>query len=175
VNPNTNTQATAMACHSSRSFAFIVNREGLPNPFLVEISRRTKTLPKDVAFYEPSVYYCPPTMTVILQSILDNQQLFEQHRWVVKAAMISVLEEADGDVLDDEWKLQKIAVEAIVVAVAEKQSTDEIARNRRRILLAYCNLREKRLVDEAYLQPTFVEDVKGSLNELKYILSSRNY
>jgi hypothetical protein len=37
--------------------------------------------------------------------------------------MVSVLEEADGDVLDDEWKLQKIEVEAIAVAVAEKQST----------------------------------------------------
>jgi GTP cyclohydrolase FolE2 len=154
-----------MACHSSQSFTFIVNREGLPNPFLVEISRRKKTLPKDVAFYAPSVYYCPLTMTVILQSILDNQEVFEQHRWVVKAAMVSVLEEADGDVLDDEWKLQKIAVEAIIVAVAEKQSTDEIA----------CNLREKRLVDEAYLRPTFVEDVKRSLNELKYIVLSRNH
>jgi hypothetical protein len=164
-----------MACHSSRSFAFIVNREGLPNPFLVEISRRTKALPKDLVFYEPSVYYCPPTMTVILQSILDNQELFEQHQWVVKPAMVSVLEEADGDVLDDEWELQKIAVEAIVVAVAEKQSTDEIARNRKIILLACCNLQEKRLVDEAYLRPTFVEDVKRSLNELKYIVSCRNY
>ena len=164
-----------MACDSSRSFAFIVNREGLPNPFLVEISRRTKTLPKDVAFYEPSVYYCPPTMTVILWSILYNQELFEQHQWVVKAAMVSVLEEADGDVLDDEWKLQKIALEAIVVAVAEKQSTNEIARNRRIILLTCCSLREKRLVDEAYLRPTFVEDIKRSLNELKYIVSSRNY
>jgi hypothetical protein len=71
---------------------------------LLEISRRTKTLPKDVAFSEPGVYYCPPAMTVILWSILDNQELLEQHRWVVKAAMVSVLEEVDGDVLDDEWK-----------------------------------------------------------------------
>jgi hypothetical protein len=89
--------------------------------------------------------------------------------------MVSVLEEADGDVLDDEWKVKKIAVEAIVVAVAEKQSTDEITRKRSIILLACCNLREKRLVDEANLRPTFVEDVKRSLNELKYIGLSRNY
>jgi hypothetical protein len=86
------------------------HHEGLPNPLLVEISRRMKTLPKDVAFHEPSVYYCPPTMTVTLWSILDNQELFEQHQWLVKAAMVSVLEEAVGDVLDDEWKLQIIAV-----------------------------------------------------------------
>ncbi len=151
-----------MACHSSRSFAFIVNREGLPNPFLVEISRRTKTLPKDVAFYEPSIYYCPPTMTVILRSILDNQELFEQHRWVVKAAMVSILEEADGDVLDDEWKLQKIAVEAIVVAVAEKQSTDKIARNGRIILLACCNLREK----DWLMRHTYGQHLWKTLNDL---------
>jgi GTP cyclohydrolase FolE2 len=69
----------------------------------------------------------------------------------------------------------KIAVEAIVVAVAEKQSTDKIARNRRIRLLACYNLREKRLVEEAYLRPTFVEDVKRSLNELKYIVLCRNY
>ncbi len=89
--------------------------------------------------------------------------------------MVSVLEEADGDVLDDEWKLQTIAVEAIVVAVAKKKSAGKIARNRRIILLACCNLREKRLVDEAYLRPTFVEDAKRSLNELKYIVLSGNY
>jgi hypothetical protein len=39
-------------------------------------------------------------MTVILWSILDNQELFKQQWWVVKAAIVSVLEEADGDVLD---------------------------------------------------------------------------
>jgi hypothetical protein len=66
-------------------------------------------------------------------------------------------------------------VEAIVMAEAAKQSTDKIARNRRIILLACCNLREKLLVDEAYLRPTFAEDVKQYLNELKYIVSSRNY
>ncbi len=75
-------------------------------------------------------------MTVILQSILDNQELFGQHRWVVKAAMVSVLEEADDDLLDNKWKLQKLAVQAIVVAEAEKQSNNKIARNRRIILWA---------------------------------------
>jgi hypothetical protein len=57
-----------------------------------------------------SIVNCPPTMTVILWSILDNQELFEHHQWVVKAAMVSVLEEAVGDVLDNKWKLQIIAV-----------------------------------------------------------------
>jgi hypothetical protein len=113
-------------------------------------------------------------MTVILRSILDNQELFEQHRCIVKAAMLSVLQEADDNVLHDEWKLQTISVEAIVVAEAEKQENMKITRNSRKIITACSNLRKKRLVDEAYLQPTFVEDVQRSLNELKYISSSRN-
>jgi hypothetical protein len=97
--------ATAMACHSSHgSFIFIVSHQGLSHPFLSEISRWAKALlPKDMAFYEPSVYYCPPTMTVVLRSILDNKELFKEFQWVVvKAAMLYVLQEADGDVLDDE-------------------------------------------------------------------------
>ena len=79
--------------------------------------------------------------------------------------------------MDDEWKLQTIAVEAIVMAEATKQANDNIAgRNRKIMLTACCNLRERRLVDEAYLWPTFVEDVKRSLNELKFIAASRrNY
>jgi hypothetical protein len=38
---------------------------------------------------------------------------------------ICTTQEADGDVLDDKWKHQKIAVEAIVVAEAEKQYMQE--------------------------------------------------
>jgi hypothetical protein len=64
-------------------------------------------------------------MIVILRSILDNQEMFEQNRWAVKADMASVLQEANDDILDDEWKLPKIAVEAIVMAEAEKQSNNK--------------------------------------------------
>jgi hypothetical protein len=48
--------------YSGRYFAFVVNVKCLPDPFLVEISRRTKTERKTVEFYKPNVLYCPSEM-----------------------------------------------------------------------------------------------------------------
>jgi hypothetical protein len=44
-----------MAIISGRKCVFIVNQVDLPNHFLVEISRRKKTLPMHVAYYESCV------------------------------------------------------------------------------------------------------------------------
>jgi hypothetical protein len=65
--------------YSGRHFAFIVNVNCLPDPFLVEISRRTKNERKTVEFYGPNVIYCPREMEPILQAILDDDELFRNH------------------------------------------------------------------------------------------------
>ena len=50
-----NKPATMRNDYSGRHFVFIVNVNCLPDPFLVKISRRTKTERKTVEFYEPNV------------------------------------------------------------------------------------------------------------------------
>jgi hypothetical protein len=78
-----------MSCgYSGRHFAFIVNSKHLPNPFLVEMSRRTATQPKDLKLYEPNVLYCPRAMEPILTAIIDDRELFENYRHVVKEVMV---------------------------------------------------------------------------------------
>jgi hypothetical protein len=154
-----------MTTTSGRKFAFIVNQVELPNPFLVEISRRTKTLPRHVAYYEPCVFYCLPTMTIILKS-----SLLRYHRSVVKQSMVTVLQEADPDIIGSESQLRTIAVEAIVSVEAWKTRNK---RTRKQDLISECRkLRAKQVRDEAYLQATFLEDVNRSLTELKFLASS---
>jgi hypothetical protein len=66
--------------YSGGHFAFIVNVNCLPDPFLVEILRRAKTERKTVEFYEPNVViYCPREMEPILQAILDDGEPFRNH------------------------------------------------------------------------------------------------
>jgi hypothetical protein len=67
-------------CSSSNMESFIVNVQCLPDPFLVDMSRRTKTERKTVEFYEPNVLYCPREMEPILKAILDDGELFKYHR-----------------------------------------------------------------------------------------------
>jgi hypothetical protein len=154
---------------SGRKFAFIINQDGLPNPFLVEISRRTKTLPKHVEYYEPSVLYCPLTMEIILKSILDDDELFVRYRKVIKEAMVLVLHAGNTLILKSEEKLQTIAVEAVVAAEIAKCTK---VRKKQKSIASICRtLRTKRLLDEAYLRLTFTEDIKRSLRELNYVLS----
>jgi hypothetical protein len=120
-----------MATTSGQKFAFIVNQVELPNPFLVDISRRTKTLPRHVAYYyEPCVFYCPPTMTIILKS-----SLLRYHRSVVKQSMVTVLQEANPDIIGSESQLQTIAVEAIVSVEASKTRNK---RTRKQDLISEC-------------------------------------
>jgi hypothetical protein len=50
---------TMRNAYFGRHFVLIVNANCFPEPFLVKISRRKKTDPKTVEFYEPNVLYCP--------------------------------------------------------------------------------------------------------------------
>jgi hypothetical protein len=100
--------------YSGQHFAFIVNVNCLPDPFLVEISRRTKTERKMVEFYEPNVIYCPREMEPILQAILDDGELFRNHRQVVKQAMVSSIKSTSNPSNFKYSEMQELASTAII-------------------------------------------------------------
>jgi hypothetical protein len=56
-----------MATPESSTFAFIVNRHPLPSPYLVHMSRMSKTTKKNLDFFKPNVMYLPRTMNFILK------------------------------------------------------------------------------------------------------------
>lgn len=179
-----------MTLVSRRDYAFILNRHPFPNPFLVEISRRTKTQRKNVAFYLPDVVFCPQQMKSILEAILYDESLFKHHRQVVKVAMVEALTEhtTDGGHLESA-SLVTIAVEAIIkeeiwkflhpdsndtrntctgtgsIPLATRSQTNFIAK----LMGDWRMLRTKRLKIEEYLRYSFAEDVQRSKSELAYV------
>jgi hypothetical protein len=61
-----------MSTPESSAFAFIVNRHPLPSPYLVHMSRMSKTTKKNLDFFKPNVMYPPRTMNFILKPLLHS-------------------------------------------------------------------------------------------------------
>ena len=168
--------------YSGQHFAFIVNVKCLPDPFLVEISRRTKTERKTVEFYEPNVLYCPREMEPILKAILDDGELFKNHRQVVKQMMVSTIQSTPNPSSLKYSEMQELAVTAIIDSEISKQTllglhstlslesrTRWAASSESKIKMKWKQLWLKRNNEETHLVPTFAENVKRSLRELNYV------
>ena len=174
-----------MAPPSNRDFAFIINQEPFPRQYLVEISRRTKTVKKNIDLYKPNVIFTPPTMNVILKSLLDNDELFNFHRQVVKKAMVEAITANNPAILESTAALQAVAVESVVkqeilkvlnatpstpINCTRGLLTRSKERQFRKIFSNWHELRTKRLRDEHYLSNTFITAIERSKCELKYIM-----
>jgi hypothetical protein len=162
----------------SNDFAFIVNRHPFPNPYLVHMSRMSKTRKETLDYFEPNVIYTPRSMDFILKPLLHNEELFNFHRQVVKESMLEAITSNDKNVLESSTILQTLAVESVA-----KQETSRVLfgtvrapltrhneHKFNRIMSKWRELRMKRLSDEHYLSNTFISDVKRSKIELKFIM-----
>jgi hypothetical protein len=169
--------------YSGRHFAFIVNVKCLPDPFLVEMSRRTKTERKTVEFYEPNVLYCPKEMEPILQAILDDGELFRNHRQVVKQVMVATINRTPNPSSLLFHELQELAVTAIIDSELSKKAflglhstlslesrTRSAASRTTKIKTKWKQVWLKRHYEESHLVLTFAENVKRSLRELNYVI-----
>ena len=162
----------------SNDFAFIVNRHPFPNPYLVHMSRMSKTRKETLDYFKPNVIYTPRSMDFILKPLLHNEELFNFHRQVVKESMLEAITSNDKNVLESSTILQTLAVESVA-----KQETSRVLfgtvrapltrhneHKFNRIMSKWRELRMKRLSDEHYLSNTFISDVKRSKIELKFIM-----
>ena len=162
----------------SNNFAFIVNRHPFPNPYLVHMSRMSKTKMETLDYFKPNVIFTPRLMDFILKPLLHNEELFKLHRQVVKEAMLEAITSNDKDVLESRTILQTLAVESVakqetarvLFGTDEKPLTRRNEHQLKKILSNWRELRMKRLSDEHYLSNTFVSDVKRSKIELKFII-----
>jgi hypothetical protein len=176
-----------MAPVSNRDFAFIVNVDSFPSPYLVEMSRRKKILKKNVNFYKPNVIFTPPKMNFIFKSILDNGRLFKIHHQVIKETMLAAIESIDEEALESVAILQTLGVESIVKQEilmvlnatpcgSGNTITAPLTRSKEHLfhetLSKWRKLRSKRLRDEQHLQCSFVSDTKRSKSELKHVMKS---
>jgi hypothetical protein len=103
-----------MAPLSNRNFAFIVNVDSFPSPYLVEMSRWKKIKKKNVNFYKPNVIFTPPKMNFIFKSILDNGPLFKIHLQCIKETMLEAIVSNNEDTLANGSILQTLGVESMV-------------------------------------------------------------
>ena len=102
-----------MTAPLTNDFAFIVDRHPLPSPYLVHLSRMSKTMQKNLAFFQPNVVYLPQTMNFILKPLLHNAELFNLHRKVLKETMLELVTSNNDETLGSSDIIQTIGVECV--------------------------------------------------------------
>jgi hypothetical protein len=156
---------------SNGNFAFIVNVESLPSPYLVEMSRRRR-IKKNTNFYKPNVVFAPPKLNFIFNSILDNGPLFKMHLQVIKETMLEAIESNNKETLANGSILQTLGVESLVKqdiliqlnATGTGSTTAPLTCQKEHLfnvtLTKWRELRTKRLRDEHHLRCSFLSDTK---------------
>ncbi len=157
----------------SNDFAFIVNRHPFTHPYLVHMSRMSKTRKETLDCFKPNVIYTPRSMDFILKPLLHDEELFNFHRQVLKESMLEAITSNDKDVLGSSTILQTLAVESVVkqemsrVLFGAGESTSSRPPLTRRdehkfnkIMSNWRELQMKRLSDEHHLTNAFISDVK---------------
>jgi hypothetical protein len=164
-----------MTAPSSNGFAFIIDRHPLPSPYLVHLSRMSKTTKKNLDFFKPNVIYLPQTMNFILKPLLHNDELFNLHRQVLKETMLEVMTSNNDEALSSSAILQTLGVESVAKQEISRV-LDRVPLTRHnehkfnKIMSNWRKLRMKRLRNEHYLQNTFIADVQRSKIELKFVI-----
>jgi hypothetical protein len=166
----------------ARQFAFISNVDAFPNPFLVEISRRTGTTRRQISYYQDKVTFCPSVLDPILRSILDNKTIFCRHRMLLKTKVLSLIEEEKRamTVATESLLSLQICITKCIETILYHEIFSRIGflrtrkklRTARRLLSEVQKIRKKRLRDERHLPVPFAADLQRSKQELNFVLAS---
>jgi hypothetical protein len=173
--PQQQEQILTMTATGSNGFAFIVDRHPLPSPYLVHMSRMSKTTKKNLDFFKPNVIYLPRTMNFILKPLLHNDELFNLHRQVLKEAMLEVMTSNNYEALNSNAILQTLGVESVAKQeISRVLDAVPLTRHNEhkfnKIMSNWRELRMNRLRNEHYLPSTFIADVQRSKIELTFII-----
>jgi hypothetical protein len=165
----------------SREFAFITKVKAFPDPFLVEISRRTGTTRRQVGFYRRHVTYCPSIFSPILQSIFDDKIIFCCYRTLLKKTVLSYIHEVHETGGGECPSSFKGAVLSAINAIIEFEIFVRMSLPRTRRTTRFINkiinevhrLRLNRLREEHHLPSSFSSDVHRTKLELNYVLAGK--
>jgi hypothetical protein len=122
-------------------------------------------------------------MEAILKAILDDGELFKNHRQVVKKTMVSTMQSTPNPLSLKYIEMQELAMSAIIDSEISKRSllglnstlslesrTRSAASTTSKIKIKWKQLWLKRNNEERHLMLTFAENVKRSLRELNYVI-----
>jgi hypothetical protein len=150
-----------MTAPLTNAFAFIVDRHLLPSPYIVHMSRMSKTTKKNLDLCQPNVVYPPQTMNFFRKPLLHNAKLFNLHRKVLTETMLEVITISNNDkALGSRDILQTKGGESVAKQEISRVS-DRLLLTRRnehkfnQIMSNWRKLQMKRLQNEHYLPSTF--------------------
>ena len=160
-----------------RRYAFIVGKPCLPDPFLIEISRRTRATAQQVAYFEPNVLYCPPAASLTVRCIIEDQFIFKKHRVVVKEAVVAVLMR-QGMVWKDPVEFQEEVVKFFVEEKLKASFHQRMITRQRtvlvdRIMSKWDAVHCRRIGEEQHLGVGLLgENIRRSLGELAFVVGT---
>jgi hypothetical protein len=158
-----------------KTYAFIVGSPSLPPLFLVQVSRYTATTLRQLAYYEPNIIRCPPSISSILRCLSEDRFLVKHYAVMGKAIIYRIVV---GSPLVTQDEAQGALIAEIIAFELETQPSIS-SRTRRStldntIVMELCqHTRNKRLIEERHLMfPSLSVDVRRSLGELHYHVSN---
>lgn len=164
--------------HQRRRYCFLLNADGFPCPFLLEMSRRTQLGYTSVSYYDPDVLYCSYEMNEVIDQLQDNSEFFRNYRDDIHPILCNILMdyfEWDADEIHD--SVVHIVMEVYIFTAFAKTNRrltrhafdviHDVLRNGKRI-------RESRLTNESHLTNTLVFDCQRSIRELRHAMVLQN-
>ena len=160
-----------------RRYAFIVGIKSLPDPFLVEISRRTKTTAEQVAFFREDVIHCHAAASRTVRCIIEDPYIFCMHRQEAKDAVVTVLRNEVGGCQDpaafQEEVIRLIVEKKIVASFQQKKKTRGLCLQHRQVLFWWTKIHRGRIAAELHLgAPLFGVNLRRSIGELIFVVGS---
>jgi hypothetical protein len=158
-----------------KQYAFITGgRSDFPDPFMVEMSRRTKTRPRQVAFFEPDVVYCPSVANQVLRSVSGRRL----HRVAVHKALVKLFGDNDDGSSVTEVDCVEVVVKATILEEAVlftrgyfKKCTRRSSFVLSKILTGWKQVRQRRMEEERHLpSQTLGEELCRSMTELRTVV-----
>ena len=161
---------------SDLSFAFVTGVKSLPDPYLVEISRRTKTTRACVSvFPKNNIIWCPREMTHLLFILLHDKLFHTKYRWICKRAFVHALSSGKAGSSKLEW--EELALDAIVEAEVlsrfqrrQRRHTRQSNRIVKKVAAKCRDMRKARMLEEPHWQCSFRLHARRCFQELNHVL-----
>ena len=157
-----------------RQYAFIINIEGLPNPFLVQVGRHSNhTIDALEETYKNNLIKISRGMNNICRAIIHDVGM-NKYREVLKILLLKIIkgspQEENMSTMKDQIIKDIIQSEIKKIINVRTRYGMNVAS---KIEIKFWLLKRKRMKEEEHLPVHFSSDVKQSIRELRYIISQR--
>ena len=157
-----------------RQYAFIINIEGLPNPFLIQVGRHSNhTIDALEETYKNNLIKISRGMNDICRAIIHDVGM-NRYREVLKISLLKIIQ---GSPQEENTSTMKDRIIKDIIQSEIKKIINVRTRYgmnvASKIEIKFWLVKRKRMKEEEHLPVHFSSDVKRSIRELRYIISQR--